>query len=804
MARRLLFNEFVSNTNHTSNKQPLVAALALLGLAVPQLAAQTPAAAPAAKPGDEVTTMSKFEVKDVPIEQQILPTSRPFNSVFGTDDNIVEVPRNVTIISRQQLSDINISSVLDFAKLTSSSYTTTNFGAPSNPSIRGQIADLYINGVRGRTTSNGNGLPLDFNSVESVNIVKGPGTAVQGTSMYVGGFVDLITKRPYFDAAKGSITGTVGSYGLKEWNLDAGGPISKDAAYRFSYSGTDSGGYWWDYYNKNNAFYGALTFRPTAKYEIFLNASASWYRYTENWGFNRPTQDLIDSGLYTTGININNGATATPSDPQNSKYVAGTTVFQNTIKFGPEVSISRHERLLKPGNHSTGREFNAQAIQTLNESDALKIVNNTFWSYTARNTLSTYYYSEIIDPSWFAENRTEFIVTQPIVTLNAGLDLRYQRTKAYDDYSYEPANVWDLTKDHSYIDVYNSVNFPAPNFFDFGAELPVPGWPGRFATPGTANGDTNDSHGTTVGPYAQSTWKLGDKFDVIAGVREDRFDAHVREPLKSTHPTADITVWDPNYNGSLVYKMTPTTSAYFTYNYSKNVSGAVGNGGGITGWDAATGTFLDPENFKQPSELYEAGTKYSLMQNKLFLNFAVYKQTRTAKSTSSTDIVQFTTKGFEAEMNYQPTKELYTTFSYTYVDAKSTVGFQYGEFGGTSELIPNSGEAVATTAVARVSGLPRNQFNGLVSYTFGHGFGATINGIATSPINNNIAGTLVIPWQYSLDAGLSYKMKQWDYHLTVSNFTDQKNWAPPNSVYGNGSILALPGTQLQFSVKYSF
>ena len=266
---------------------------AAVGLALTTtLSAQTPAA----KPTDEVTTMQKFEVKDVPIEQQILPTSRPFNSVFGTDDNIVDVPRNVTIISRQQLSDISIASVLDFSKLTSSSYTTTNFGAPSNPSIRGQTADLFINGVRGRITSNGNGLPLDFNSIESVNIVKGPATAVQGTSMYVGGFVDLITKRPYFDAPKGSISVTIGSYSQKEWTIDMGGPISSTAAYRFSYSGQDSQGYWYDYYNKNHSLYGALTFRPTKDYEIFINASASFYRYTENWGINRVTQDLIDNG----------------------------------------------------------------------------------------------------------------------------------------------------------------------------------------------------------------------------------------------------------------------------------------------------------------------------------------------------------------------------------------------------------------------------------------------------------------------------------------------------------------------------
>ncbi len=752
-----------------------------------------PAAPTPAK--EDVLELDKMSVNGVSPEQQILPTARPFNSVFGTDDNIVDVPRNVTIISRQQLSDINISSVLDFAKLTSSSYTTTNFGAPANPSIRGQTADLFINGVRGRTTSNGNGLPLDFNSVESVNIVKGPGTAVQGTSMYVGGFVDLITKRPYFDGFKGSISATVGSYSQKEWTIDVGGPLSKELAYRFSYSGQDSKGYWHDYYNKNHAFYGALTFRPSDKYEIFVNASASWYRYTENWGMNRPTQDLIDNGNYITGININNGAGATPSDAQNSVNVLDSG---NVIAQGPTVQIDRHDRLLKPGNHSTGREFNAQAIQTFTASPDFKVVNNSYFSYTARNTLSSYYYAEIVDPSWFAENRTEFIVSKPFVSLNAGLDLRYQRTKAYDDYFFEPANVWDITKDLNFVNVYN-----ATAFYGRFVGQPVPGWPGRYATQGTINGDTNDSHGTTVGPFVQATWKLGEKFNLVTGARYDRFSANVKDPLTSPVVEDSISLWLPNYNASLVFKPTPTSSIYLTYNKSKNISGAVGNGGGITGWDSATGTFLDKENFSQPAELWEAGTKYALMHNKVFLNFAIYDQKRTAKSTSSTDIVQYKTKGFEAELNYQPNKHVYSTLSYTYIDATATTGFHYGAFNPT-ELFGS--EAVAPLgSVQRASGLPRNQFNGLVSYTFDNGWGFAANTLVTSPINNNIAGTIVIPWQYELDASVSYRYsKQWDFHLSVGNVTNEKNWAPPNAVYGNGSILALAGTTFSLTAKFNF
>lgn len=779
-------------TTTTPTHRQILAALAVFGLApsTALVAQSTPA-----KPAGDVLTMSKFEVKDVPIDLQILPTARPFNSVFGTDDNIVDVPRNVTIISRQQLTDIAITDVLDFSKLTSSAFTTTNFGAPANASIRGQSADLFINGVRARITSNGNGLPVDFNSVESVNIVKGPATAVQGASMYVGGFIDLISKRPYFDTSKGSVSYTIGSYATNKWTLDTGGPFSKELAYRFSYSGEDTKGYYIDGKKKTHSIYGAVTWRPTPNYELFLNAQTFFGVYTENWGVNRVTQDLIDNGNYVTGININNGATAAPSDPQNSKYILGSG---NTIAWGPTVKLNRHVRLLRPGNQSDGAEFSVQAIQTAKINLDLHLKNTSYFSHTKRNTLSTYYYSEVIDPSWFAENRTEFIFSKKDLSINTGLDLRYQRTKAYDDYFFEPANAWDLTKDHSYINVYNSIAYASDHGF------PIPGWPNRYAQPGLFNGDTNDSRGTTVGPFVQGTWKVNEQFNVVGGLRYDYFKAEVREPLLPPYPEADISVKLPNVNGSVIYKATANSSVYFTYNFSKNTSGAVGNGGGITGWNAA-GTGLDKESFQQPSTLYELGTKYSLLNNKVFLNFAIYDQKRTAKSTSSTVIQTFRYKGFESELNYQPNKHLYATVSYSYIDAESSAGYQYGLFGGASEVPPaNTNSTINIGTVAKVSGLPTHLFNGLVSYSFDNGFSVNSNIVVTGEMNNNSSGSLVIPTQYTLDAGLGYKYKKWDFRTTVLNVTNEENWSPPNAVYGNGSILALPGTQVQFTVKYSF
>jgi outer membrane receptor protein involved in Fe transport len=62
----------------------------------------------------------------------------------------------------------------------------------------------------------------------------------------------------------------------------------------------------------------------------------------------------------------------------------------------------------------------------------------------------------------------------------------------------------------------------------------------------------------------------------------------------------------------------------------------------------------------------------------------------------------------------------------------------------------------------------------------------------------------VIPTQFEIDGSVSYRYRQWIYRLSVGNITNEKNWAPPNSVYGNASILALPGTTVSLNVKYSF
>ena len=742
--------------------------------------------------------MEKYQVNDVPIDQVILPNARPFTSVFGTEDNIIDVPRNVTIISREQMDTIDIQDVTEFSKLTSSSYTDSNFGSPANPTIRGQSADVFLNGMRQRIGESGDGMPVDFNLVESVNIIPGPATAVQGASAYVGGFVDMISKQPFFDENKGSISYTYGSYSTNRWTLDTGGPLSPTLAYRFSYSGEDSDGYWYNWIKETTSIYGAMTWRPNQTYELFVDAKAFWADYRENFGIDRPTQQLISNGLYIPGTNVNNGTMAGPGNLQNATNISGS----NTIAFGAPVPVDYRETAQGPASHAHGQEYNAQAIQTMKVSSDFKVVNNTMFSYTKRDTFNSDGYSEIVDPAWFIDNRTEFIFTLPKLTINTGLELKFQSVNAYDDFFFEPVNVWDLSSKA----LRSDLNYALAASGDLGyAGVYVPGWPGRPATPGIINNDTNQSEASTASPFFQATWNVTDKFNLVSGARLDLMHVETRDPF--TPNAASVGLGEPNANISAVYKFTPTISNYITYNYSQNYTGDLADGGGFGIYSDAKGNPTIPRSlFSEESQLVEYGAKFAVLGEKLFISSDIFDQSRQYKPQAS-PVIQFRYYGFEISANYQPNKNFFATFGYSWVNGSTPAPAPFQAYatqqlpGGPPDPFTTPGQM---TGSLRAPGQPLDTINALGSYTFDNGIGFEANALVTSPMNGDYQGYLIIPWQYSVDASVFYKTKRWELRFTVKNLTNQHNWTPSDATYAYEGIVPDAGIEAFGTFKYKF
>jgi len=787
--------------------------LAIAGFAQTNPATSPPPATPAApgstSSGDQTVVMSQVEVTEVPIDQQVLPTARPFNSVFGMDDDILDVPRNVTIVSRAQMDDINIQDVTDFSKLTSSSYTDSDFGSPANPTIRGQPADVFINGMREHVGDNGDGIPLDFNLVESVNIVPGPATAVQGASPYVGGFADFITKQPFFDGDHGSISYTYGSYDANRWTVDLGGPASPTLAYRFSYSGEDSDSFWYYRLKQTTSIYGAIEWRPNKKYDLFLSVNGFVADYRENFGINRPTQALISDGLYQSGTNVNNGTKATASDPQNAFNVGGGPGGSDVIAFGPVVPIDYRVSANGPLSHAHGQEYDLQAIQTDTVSTNFKIVDNTIYSYTKRDTYNADGYNEVDDPTVFLDNRTEFIVTLGGGEINTGLEERYQHVIDYTDFFFEPVNVWDLSTKA----LLSDINFQKSQYFATSGALPIPGWPGRYAIQGIYSNDTNNSELSSVSPYAQSSWKLASNLTFVIGARMDIMHLGDIDPLTpGGGGEANLGFAEPNANASLVYKITPTVSTYVTGNFSENYTGDLADGGGFGLYTDANGNATLPRSlFSEESNLFEYGVKTSAAGKTLFITSDVFYQTRQNKP-QGTPAIQYQYYGFETSANYQPNKFFYATLGYSWINGSLPASANPYQAYDTNQIPggppnpygPLGAQAYPLTGRLRAPGQPLDTINALVSYRCAGGFGLEANALVTSPMSNDYWGYLVIPWQYEIDATLSYKWKNWDIRATVTNLTNQHNWQPSDATYGLEGIVSEPTIQGFATIRYKY
>ena len=791
----------------------------------------------------EIYDLDELAIEEIPIEDNIMPTSRPFDSVYGAARSILDTPRNVTIISRAQLDAIAIKDVRDFSRLTSSSYTKTNFGAPATPNLRGQEADLFVNGMRRGGSVNGNGLPINFNAVESVNIVKGPAGVVYGTTNYLGGYADLITKKPFFDGPSGQVSFHICQYDQYTWNLDYGAPIDETSAWRVSYEGKDWDGYWNLWYHRSHALYFAYTYRPNSSYRIETNVEFFKADYTENWGINRVTQDLIDHGRYipndqtdeeyaTYAATLGNGCGFWCGDPVTdfaSQFGGGG--FASIIPVASHtVPVDRRWKLAAPGDDSSGKAIYGGVDQFWELSGNLSIVNKTQFGYKDRETFSSYHYSEYLKDNYLLENRTEIhgkgnLMGQVPYEINVGLRLRYDAIWSVNHFFNEPVNFWDMTRDPDLYRVpdqaFSSVG--TPYVFGKSPSGILQHWyigNDEFAPIPTLTG--GDSAMLTVGPFFQADLELHQNFSLLFGYTVDRIEGKVKHPTLGSNGSFDydgdgeidddrqergFQVSDDldlaNYNLSPVVRLNDNTSLYATWNYSETYIAEIGGRPDVPSWGE-----------DRESRLLEFGAKFSLLEDSLFIGAAYVDRSYTELNPDGT-IDDVLVDAFEIEFNYQPDRRIYATFSYSYIDQVRTGGFYASPYTIDRALAETGGlyisplfQGAPAGELIRSPGVPKHLANALFRYQFDNGFGLVasflgygnmISGYEGFPIRvpnlsggddyQLIANTAELPFQTEVDFSLFWENEAWMVKLSIFNVGDEKNWDVNNAAYGNGSIV---------------
>jgi catecholate siderophore receptor len=785
--------------SHSLNKYARFAAIIFLltsGGLKAQTVAPTPSSGGTSSGSD---SLEEIVVKGVELEDQVSPLQRRVSSVLGLEMSVLDTPRSVTEINAAQMRDESIVDVTDFVKVTSSAYTNDQFGGPNSPFIRGQQAEVFQNGML--RTSRSDGQPLSFNSVEGFDIVKGPADVVFGPTGNVGGYVNLVTKRPDFDSEHATATLTYGEYDERKAQFDVTGPLTNTLAYRVSVEDIDSQSYYRYGFTHSTDVYAALRYIPNSKLTIDFNTEYYIGHYTENSGINRPTQQLIDDGLYYQGIGVS-PFVGPGQDPRN---------FLSVINVTGVVPINRSYQLVSPEDRDKGNNFQTQLDATYHLSDTLSLVNKSYFEdYSQLQLEDSQRYNNDIQDSYNFEDRIEFQGKFSNNQFITGVAYRFIHVLAYQDFYNEYLNATDITG--------NPANFPiTTNLFGV---LATPGSPpNEYFTPGATYNSANypnsiagtqDQTSNQAGVFFQDIYQLTSKLSVLGGVRADLIHENLTDPLPppgfaAAH--ASTTQEEEAADVSVTYKPMPWETLYVTVDF--NESPVTTNGGGFS---AFTGDEIVAADFHIKNWLYETGSKTALADNTLYLTNAVFFQKR-SQTDQFGNVSKIESLGYEMEANYQPNKNFSATAAYSYLDAwlpNASGGLSFTE-NVYDAFAPPYGDGVGSpnfnslpTGRYRLPGVPSELFSAFSKYRTDLGIGGSLGVVLTGPMTTSYLGNVEIPTQYSLDGSLFYETRQWAVHANLYNITNRKNWIAEGGAEGNDLITAAMPFHYQVSFTYRF
>jgi outer membrane receptor for monomeric catechols len=762
----------------------------------------------------------------------VLPTTVTSSSAFGLDLGVMDTPRNNTLLSKAQLDALNIQNPGGFSYLTSSSYSDAAFGQPAVPRIRGQYADMFFNGMRDSYSVNGYGAPVSFNSADSIDIIKGPASVQGGPGAGVGGVIDITTKMPS-EKFVGLFDVEVDSQQKRRATIDVGGPLTSNTAARVSFATDDSGSYYYDMFFHQQSLYAAVVTQFTPQYSVFINGSVEDTLYRENDGVNRANQAFIDNGTYLTG-----GPTAPIEGFLTPVLLTGTSQLNDRVIIDETPGTSAHALHAK-----------AQIIQTFAAAENFTITNNTFYDYLNRYNETMAYYADTARGSYTLENKTDLKVNfaTGVVSnqIDGGFTYRFAHVDDVQNYANEPVSVFDLTQNPDswvFPDSAQAAGGAVPYIAAFGH--PQYGTSGR--DPYFLNSSVI-SNLQDAAVFLEHRLQFSPQLSAMYGLRGDLVQLNEADPLGDAGldnglPQRISTAWYGLYNGnvSLVYRPATALSTYLTYNKAQYTLPNANDG--------AVGTFGEEATvqLRQNTELEEAGAKFSLMDKRLFISSAIFKQTRSVP-TGAGDLGHSVAhiRGAEVELNFQPDSHFFATASYSYLHTTLDTGAPFYNFPAYAGLNIDGAGTLAVfqgNQTLQDPGLPAHLVNMLVNYKHESGFGIQANIQVTAPIEVTQSGYLdiaatnaaaagdglpqlvgaggivplsvvaangyfkspQIPWQYTLNTAVFYTWKQYTAKLTVYNLTDQHNLTNDYPFYGNDFLTRVPPRSFDLTISGRF
>jgi len=647
---------------------------------------------------------------------------------------LLDTPQTITVIPKEVIEEQGATTLRDVLRNVPGLTITAGEGgnpAGDNLTLRGFSArnDIFVDGVRDISPQS-----RDPFNLEQVAVVKGPGSVYTGRGS-TGGSINLTNKTPSFRRA---LSGTldIGSDRTRRVTGDIDLPLGDTVGFRLNLLAHHSGVAGRDVVNYNRwGVAPSITFglgKPT-------NFTVSYYKLKQD--------NLSDYGI--PWVPATNNALIEFRDrpapvPRHTFYGLKNRDFEKldadlvTLKFEHQVN------------------------------DNLTLRNQLRYSRSTRDSIAT--------PPRFANNNS--------TAINRELRSWQTRDGVWDNQTDFTASFLTGSVEHSLItgvDITRENNIrgtrTAPNML---TTLLNPNPNDVFPGTITISPIVGDVTGNSQAVYLFDTAKFGKRWELIGGLRWDRFQA---DGLTTTGlPVARV---DKMLSGraGVVFKPLPQGSIYASYGTSLNPS--------LEGLSYNTAnTVIDPEK----TYTFEAGAKWDFFGGKMLVSGAGFRVDKTNARTpgvSANDPPQVLegrqrVDGAELSVTGNVTREWQVLAGYTFLD---------------SETLDSNITTPITEIGKELVNTPRNSFNLWTTYrlpmSLSLGGGARFVGKRFG----NTTNTRFVDAYWTFDFMASYPISNHvDLRLNLYNLTDTFYF----DRLGGGHVVPGPGRSATISTSFRF
>ena len=791
---------------------------------------------------ESVTVLEKFIITESAQYHagDVLPTSRPVDSVFGPGLSVLDLPRAVIVLTPELMRRFDLENLGNLGRIGAGTQVANYFGLPGTPYLRGVKASTFFNGLA--RAYQRNEMPVSFGSLESLDLVKGPAPSHLGP-VPEGGYANFIPKSPYFDRARGSTAVTVGSHDHQRAQLDYGSPVMLGrwpAAYRVSLTAQDSGSYWKNVGNDYFSAYAALKIRPRENLSLFTGAEYYDFRSNENPGWNRVTQDLIDRGEYLIGepqyiVSAAWGGLANRTLVESPGAFSGQPAnFRALIlpaatahaRISPALLALLEDRRAADGGYRYTSAYFAAGGQALTE----KIAGNTVLSdpHDYANARDFLWFLDLVSTghsdrtvtwkSLLEKLKTDkhssygyAIATEQLVlenkllveqrdlhpagtTLTYGASLRYSYGWMVQDFAAEPFNRRDVSR----LTISPNSRIPA------GADLDPNGR--NLWSTGIGGSTESDLWQGALFGFARTKWS--ERLSTILSLRAESVNYRADLPVDVGRATiaqriaAERSGEKHHGSGSLsaVWRAQPGASLYATYQRGTSLQPGQG------------GTVNSKSNFAA-AELKELGAKLSLLDGRLFASLAAYEWESARFNDRENRAERLRGRGTELELTWAPTARLSVIASAgsQRVFRLDPLGFR-ARFGTAERIALESGafDAGVTPTPALnprliYPGTPEAQAKLTVAWQATPAWGCSVGAVWSHAFYHNFERNLVLPESLVWRGSIHWQHGPLALRLSAENIFSEDYFlgADPNFSHNN-LVTKAPPAEAKLTATWSF